>query len=139
MAKTINLTFEGYWREVNSASIPNNSGIYLVYCCVKTDSGISIRKLIYIGESGKVKDRIEEHKKKTECWNNKLLSGEVLCYSFALIASPDREQAEAALIFKHKPVCNDEYVDNFPYEETTVTSSGKCTDITQSFTVNKTL
>ena len=137
MAKTIKLTFDGYWREVNSDNIPNESGIYLVYCCTKTDSGISIRKLIYIGESNKVKDRISGHKKKTQCWNGKLQSGEVLCYSFALITSPNREQAEAALIFKHKPVCNDDYKDNFPYDETTIKSSGHCKEIAESFTVRK--
>ena len=110
------------------------------YCCKynSTEKNISIRKLIYIGESGKVKDRISGHRKKDECWNGKLQSGEVLCYSFAPIASPDREMAEAALIFKHKPECNDEYVDNFPFDQTTVNSKGRCNSISSSFTVNKT-
>ncbi len=61
----------------------------------------------------------------------------MLCYSFALITSPNREQAEAALIFKHKPVCNDDYKDNFPYDETTIKSSGHCKEIAESFTVRK--
>ena len=140
MAKIIELKFDGYWREINSSGIPNNSGIYLVYCCKynATAKAVSIKKLIYIGESGKVKDRISGHKKKSECWNGKLQSGEVLCYSFAPIASPDRERAEAALIFKHKPTCNDEYKDNFPFDETTIKSSGRCKFITSSFTVQKT-
>ena len=138
MAKTMDLSFDGYWREVNSSSVPNNSGIYLVYCCSKTENGISIRKLIYIGESNKVRERIEGHEKKDECWNKKLQSGEVLCYSFAPIDNPDRERTEAALIFKYKPECNDEFVDNFPFDQTTVNSTGKRKFISPSFTVNKT-
>lgn len=132
------LKFEGYWREVNNDDIPNKAGIYLVYRCTKTETGVSIKDLIYIGESDNVQERISGHEKKSKCWNKKLKSGEVLCYSFAPIAGSDKDRAEAALIFKHKPSCNEEYVDNFPYEQTTVKSSGRCKYITPSFTVSKT-
>ncbi|QLH11253.1 GIY-YIG nuclease family protein [Nitrosarchaeum sp. AC2] len=137
MAKAIELKFDGYWREINSGGIPNSSGIYLVYCCKynTAEKTVAIRKLIYIGESSKVNERISGHEKKTECWNGKLQSGEVLCYSFASVSNPDREIAEAALIFKHKPVCNTEYMDDFLYEQTTVKSSGMCNFIESSFIV----
>ena len=36
--KTISLTFEGYWRDVNSGGIPNNSGIYLELGLLKYSS-----------------------------------------------------------------------------------------------------
>lgn len=140
MAKTIELEFKGYWREENSGGIPNSSGIYLVYSCEydATSDKVALRKLIYIGESGTVHDRISGHSKKTECWNGKLQSHEELCYAFTPVGETDRKRAEAALIFKHKPTCNDEYVNDFPYDQTTVKSSGKCEFIASSFTVNKT-
>lgn len=140
MSKTIDLSFDGYWREVNVGGVPNDSGIYLVYVCTynQNEKNVSIRKLIYIGETEKVRERIQNHEKKEECWDKKLNSGEVLCFSFAPVQSPDRERAEAALIFKHKPECNEEYVHNFPYEETSVNPKGKCTFINPSFTVHKT-
>ncbi|MCE2506928.1 MAG: GIY-YIG nuclease family protein [Nitrosopumilaceae archaeon] len=134
---TISLTFDGYWREVYSNSIPNESGIYCVYTCVHNESKgtVSIQKLIYIGESGKVRERISGHERKTNCWKKKLNSGETLCYSFAPADSTNRKRAEAALIFKHKPTCNDEYVNDFPFEQTTVKSSGKTALLSTSFTV----
>lgn len=138
MAKTFDLSFSGYWRERFLSDVPNNSGIYLVYTCKNIDQQtLSTIKLIYIGESDKVRERIEKHEKKNQ-WKSKLLTGQELCFSFTSIENPDRERAEAALIFKHKPECNDEYVDNFPFDQTTVSSKGRCEFISPSFTVDKT-
>lgn len=139
MNKTINLEFNGYWREVNQGGIPNNSGVYLVYRCVfnQSDQSVTLNKLIYIGEACEVKKRIENHEKKP-MWQKKLQLGEQLCFSFASIASPDMERAEAALIFKHRPECNEEYTTSFPFDSTTVNSSGRCYSIETSFTVNRT-
>jgi hypothetical protein len=135
-AKTITLTFDGYWRDANSASIPNASGIYLVYTCThdRQAGQVTLHKLIYIGESDRVRDRIQFHEKRAK-WQRYLGPGQELCYSFAPIASPDRQRAEAALIYHHKPPVNDEYKDSFPFDDTTVISGGKCTFIEQSFTV----
>jgi len=137
VAKTISLEFDGYWREVNSGGVPKKSGIYCVYTCVYNQSkeNITIQKLIYIGESDNVNDRISGHETKSKCWNKQLNNGEVLCYSFAPADETNRKRAEAALIFKHKPTCNEEYVDNFPYDETTVKSTGKTQSIKSEFTV----
>lgn len=33
MVKTINLNFDGYWREIYQSEIPKKSGIYAVYIC----------------------------------------------------------------------------------------------------------
>jgi hypothetical protein len=50
----------------------------------------------------------------------------VLCFNAALIVGEsDRQRAEAAMIFKHKPHCNTTYVDAFPFDTTTVSTSGK--------------
>ena len=37
----------------------------------------------------------------------------------------DWERAEAAMIFKHKPPCNTQFVESFPFDTTTITTSGK--------------
>jgi hypothetical protein len=62
MEKTIPLKFEGYYREVNRESVPNKSGVYLVYRCVyekdtKPKPTVTLKQLIYIGESEAVRDR----------------------------------------------------------------------------------
>lgn len=139
MDKTINLDFQGYWREINQGGIPNNSGIYLVYRCTydQNDKTVTLNNLIYIGESEKVRERIENHEKKP-MWQKKLQQGEQLCFSFAPVVDSDRKRTEAALIFKHKPECNEEYTNDFPFDTTTVNSSGRCHSIIASFTVNRT-
>jgi len=140
MAKTIGLNFDGYWREVNKGSVPANSGVYLVYVCrynAMTDK-VALDKLIYIGEADDVQDRIANHEKWSE-WRQYVPKGSEICFSVAGVTSPDRERSEAALIFYHKPVCNTEYIDSFPFEDTTVQSTGICAKLTSPITVRRTL
>ena len=47
----------------------------------------------------------------------------------------ERERAEAAMIYRHKPPENTEYVDTFPYDRTTITTSGRNALLEQHFTV----
>lgn len=63
--KTISLNFGGYWREVAISGLPAESGVYCVYTCVynKENKTVSLKKLIYIGESEDVKKRISNHEK----------------------------------------------------------------------------
>lgn len=138
--KTVTLKFDGYWRDVNSGGVPNDPGIYLVYTCThdREAKTVTLHKLLYIGEAAKVRDRIQNHEKRSE-WKRHLKQGQELCYSFAPITKPDRERAEAALIYYHKPPVNTEYTDSFPFDDTTVKSSGRCAGITPSFTVRKTV
>jgi hypothetical protein len=71
-------------------------------------------------------------------WKRHLKSGEILCFNAAPI-SPDaaRQRAEAAMIFKHKPPCNTEYADNFPFDTATVTTGGKNALMHVTFTVTR--
>ena len=81
-------------------------------------------------------DRVDGHEKWDE-WEDKLSWGQILCFSAALITlSGGRERAEAAMIYKHKPPCNEEYVNSFPYYETTVKTSGKNALLSSNFTVS---
>lgn len=144
MAKTIPLEFDGCWREKNKSGIPNASGIYLVYRGVfnkdaKPKPTVTLKQLIYIGESETVRDRIVEEHEGRECWEGKLKTGEELCYGFAPADKANRERAEAAIIFKMKPICNDQGKDSFNYQQTTIKSTGVCCRfIPKEFTVEKT-
>lgn len=134
--KTINLDFKGYRLETNKNSIPSQSGIYCVYSCTYNENKntVSIKELLYIGESEDLHRRISNHDRLDD-WEKKLSSTETLCYSFALINGDDRIRAEAALIFKHKPPMNEEYLNNFPYNDTTMSLSGKTKLLTTNFIV----
>lgn len=136
-AQNYTLTFDGYWREPNIGGLPAGSGIYCVYACTHRvwDGTVSIRRLLYIGESGNVKARVAGHERWLD-WKAKLMRGEELCFSAALI-SPElaRQRAEAAMIFRHKPPCNAECVHEFPFSETTVWTSGASALLEALFTV----
>jgi len=139
MAKTISLDFEGYWREVNKGRVPAKSGIYLVYVCKHNEEKktVSLDKLIYIGEAEDAQDRITNHEKWPE-WRQCMPKGSQICFSFAGVTSEDRGRAEAALIYYHKPTCNTEYIDSFPFTDTTVESTGSCALLSSPITVNRT-
>jgi len=85
-----------------------------------------------------MRDRIGEEHERRKCWEGKLESGEAICFSYALANQAARERAEAALIFRKKPICNIQGKDSFNYDSTTVKSSDKCHDIPPSFTVERT-
>jgi hypothetical protein len=62
--------------------------------------------------------------------------GEVLCFNAALVSpAADRERAEAAMINHHKPPCNTKYVSDFPFDETTIATSGTNALLAARFTV----
>lgn len=139
VVKTINIEFNGYWLDEDKSEVPAKSGIYCVYECKynKDKNTVSLRTLIYIGESDDVNKRIANHEKYND-WLKHVRSGNELCYSFGPVGSTDRERAEAALIFEHKPPENDEYKDSFPFDKTTMSLTGKTDLLNTNFTVERT-
>lgn len=137
--ETCKLAFDGYWREPNIGGLPALSGIYCVYACVLSakDKTVSLKKLLYIGESEDIRKRVKGHEKWPD-WRRKLTLGQELCFSGAPI-SPEgvRLRAEAAMIYKHKPPVNVEYVNSFPFDATTIHASGKNALLTPLFTVHR--
>ncbi len=127
--KTINIKFDGYWRDENKGGIPDQSGVYCVYECthnVVQEENVSIHKLLYVGESANVNGRVANHEKYKD-WLKYVRGGSELCFSFGGVGTTDRDRAEAAIIFRHKPPGNEEYVDYFPFDRTTMSLSGKTT------------
>lgn len=136
--KTIELTFDGYWLKDSENGIPSKSGIYCVYTCKYNENmnKFYIYELLYIGESSNVKDRIKNHDR-LEDWEKEMKEGETLCYTFSPVSESDRERAEAALIYYHKPKLNSEYKNSFPYCDTKIELSGKARMLTPSFEVKR--
>lgn len=126
-AKTIELEFDGYWREPAFKNIPSHSGVYCVLACIhnKEKSTVDIKKLVYIGEAKDVNDRLTRGHEKLNEWKAKCADGEVICVSAAQVSSTDRERAEAALIYLNKPPVNESLKDSFSFDDTTVKVSGR--------------
>ncbi len=137
-AQSFSIEFNGYWRESNKWSVPARSGIYCVYTCVRNvqEGTLSLKKLVYIGEADHVRNRISNHEKQDD-WKSYLNKGEELCFSFGSIDSTYRERCEAALIFKHKPPENTEYVNSFPFDQTTLVLAGKTQFLVTSFAAER--
>lgn len=137
--QTYALEFDGYWREPAMGSIPDKSGIYCVFSCAhnQTEKTLSLKKLIYIGESGDVKSRLANHEKLDD-WKKHVKQGEVLCFSFAPAPAASRVRCEAAMIFKHEPPVNTEYTEAFPHDKTIISITGKTALMKTNFTVQRT-
>lgn len=139
VAKSYSLDFNGYWREPNIDGLPAKSGVYGVYACTYNSSErtVALKRLIYIGESENIKSRVATHEK-WPMWKRQLRAGEQICFNAALISpASDRERSEAAMINRHKPACNVEYVDEFPYDTTTITTKGRNALMERYFTVHR--
>ena len=137
-ARTLSLTFDGYWIDENLALVPNEPGIFVVYecSCNPQDDRISLLKMIYIGEATDVNKRIANHEKWPE-WRLFCGPSNELCFSFAPVTGSDRARGEAALICRHKPPANDEYKYNFPFDETSIHLSGKASMLLTHFTLQR--
>ena len=134
--KTISLIFKGYWLETHKDSVPDASGVYCVYAGTyrAETNQVSLRELVYVGESSDVRDRLANHERLKD-WKRRLRTGETLCYSVATVNTIDRERAEAAVIYRHKPPCNVEYINRFPFENTHIETSGRNCFLEEAFTV----
>lgn len=137
--KTFSLNYDGYWLESSKGGVPNGSGVYTVYAATHNASAntVSIRQILYIGESATVRDRLRNHEK-TSAWKQHLRRGEVLCFNYAPVAASSRVRVEAALIHHHRPPTNTEYVNTFPFPTTTVSTSGRNEFLRGYFTVQGT-
>ncbi len=138
MQATIGLEFEGYWADRNSGGLPAASGIYCVYDGELQSTGqVRLRKLIYIGESADIRDRIAGHEKRSE-WKRHLGPGGELYFSCAKAGMAERQRGEAAMIFQHKPPVNVEYRNEFPFDDTTMILNGETALLKTAFTVRRT-
>ena len=124
---TIQLNFEGYWREKNKNGIHQYSGIYVVYRCIykEVSDTVTLKEIIYIGQANNIRERIANHDK-NELFNQKLQDGEELCYSCARVKESELNAVENALIFAQKPVLNQEYINNYDYDPLHVIIDGAC-------------
>ncbi|MEY4754440.1 MAG: Ralstonia phage RsoM1USA [Pseudomonadota bacterium] len=117
--RSISIEFSGFWNEYNKGTMPAKSGIYCVYAAVEDSlrKRVDIDRLLYIGESDNVKQRLEHHDGLV-LWKHCLKRGQTLCFSFGPVAHAERERSEAALIYQHKPPANVLYTDTFPFQTT---------------------
>lgn len=137
---SINLNFDGYYPNNPTQPDSNIEGIYIVYAGKSTKpEKCQLNRLIYIGESSTtIAERLSNHERKND-WISELKHGEQLYFAITEVKGINRRNAEAALIYKHQPKCNTEFMDNYPYTRVTINSKMKngkdVSHITPSFSI----
>ena len=124
MAKiSATMNWDGVW-EIEEDNIPSNipdeEGIYMVLCGKRSSEpnkwDTSSYKLLYIGESDKVRSRIIGHEKWPK-WKRSCVNHTLLKVAKCNFGTTKRQKVECCLIYNTKPTCNDECKDDFPYED----------------------
>lgn len=138
MEQTFTQIIEGYYLEKNKGGLPTKSGVYFVYEGEynQPDNTVSLKKLIYIGESADINTRVGSHEKQKD-WQKQIRAGCTLCYSYTLVDLTNRNRVEAAYIHRHRPPVNTEYVNDYPFDKTIIKSTGKTALIDNFFVVNR--
>lgn len=133
--QTFNQKIDGTRREVAKSGIPKISGVYFVYegHFDENQGTIYPKKLIYIGESEDIKDRLNKKHEHYDDWLNYVREGNTLCYSYTEVEPTIRERVEAAYIYSHQPPVNIDCKASFNYDKTTVKSSPKWDSIGNSY------
>jgi hypothetical protein len=99
----------------------NYSGVYFVCLGYTTGKKKSkLKEIIYVGESGNISERFENHDKR-EKWFEKARedNGRLFFYAAHVVDEKTRKNTEKALIYHFKPCCNDKDKDCFNGEEET--------------------
>jgi hypothetical protein len=137
-AKTIKLDFDGYYEEEELPPLKHDcAGVYVVYVGYPVlKEQCKLRKLLYIGRSGDLTERPSPSHHKYDSWRRRLKDGEILLFSYA--DTEDEKRAEAALIYRFQPVCNNTGKDGLHYPETIIETSGANDDLEGFFTVQRT-
>lgn len=133
------LKFDGYWLDRQREYLPTFSGIYCVYASTYNSERdtVALNRLLYIGKAENVRQRHQNHEKRDE-WLHELNPGEMLSYCATAVSVRSLKVCEAALIFQHKPKCNDIGKDGYHHQKTHVKTSGRNALLQADFTLDST-
>ena len=126
--RSFDLDWQG-WCETEQ--LPSRAGIYCVWSgpVQKKPDGSSVisnkdAKLLYIGESGDIRDRVTGHNK-WPCWRReRQRQSDSIVFTYVLLPTAEvneswRKAVENCLIATHRPPCNDQDLD-YHYDLTVV-------------------
>lgn len=120
-------TFYGYILDENIDSLPQESGVYMIYRCeyYRDADEVDLKELFYIGKATDLHQEIKYHKRREE-FLAQAKEGEQICYSFCFVSRIQYDIIENALIFMQKPRLNDKLKYNYDHQDGIFNFSGKC-------------
>jgi hypothetical protein len=124
--QTLVVDINGYWRDQQRKILVENSGIFFVYEAKynDTDQTVDLLRIIYIGHDASIGQFLLSSELRQE-WLQMIEPGNELCYATAAVDNYYRTRVAAAYIFAHLPPVNKEYTTAFPFDRTTIISTGK--------------
>ena len=136
--QTIIIHIKGYWREQDKVEIPDVSGVFFVYESKfnLTDETVDILRLIFIGYGDHLNPVIHDEANQS-IWKAHVREGHELCFAFADVEKGLRKRIQTAYIQRHKPPANVQTGEPFPFDNTTLVSTGKTAMIDPVITARK--
>ncbi|MEI6683037.1 MAG: hypothetical protein WCO44_10445 [Bacteroidota bacterium] len=136
--QTVIIHISGYWREESKSEIKKSPGLFFVYEThgKEGDQSLDLLRLIYIGETDNIRAAIADHDSHN-AWQKSIKPGNELCYAVAQVDSFLRKRVKAAYVLTHKPPANPDTQAPFPYDKTTLLSTGRTALINPVITLKK--
>ena len=137
--QNIIVDIHGYWRETEKINLHHHGGIFFVYEAhhYLMDNTIDLLRLLFIEE---VEDLQTNFRNQERFGHLKefLSPTNELCFATAFVAEQFRTRATLAYILTHLPPANTNRLSHFPYETTTIISTGKTALLQPVITIKKT-
>ena len=118
------IDIKGYYRDGSRGLFPNYPGVYFVYrgYFVPHLKTVTLKELLYIGESGDIGTRLNNHERRDD-FLSYLHADEELFYSFAVtdnLSDNHRQRIEASLIYELCPPLDTSLTESFGYSSTVI-------------------
>ncbi|MCK9219404.1 MAG: hypothetical protein M0P47_05050 [Bacteroidales bacterium] len=134
--QTIIVHIKGYWREQHKQELPETGGIIFIYEAIynSIDDTADLLKLIYIDSAENIREKVLTHEL-ADTWMKFLNPGNELCFAIAMTEEQHRERIKLAFIASHFPPVNGLSPIYFPFDTTTLISTGKTALLSSVITV----
>lgn len=124
---TYRKNFQGYYPDSMVDSLPQESGVYMIYRCVvdRIKRTVDLIELFYIGKATNLHQEVKYHKRRKE-FLAQAEEGEEICYSFTLVNLQQYDIIENGLIYMQKPRLNNNLTDSYDHQDAEFHFTGKC-------------
>jgi hypothetical protein len=135
---TIVVHINGYWREEYLPESLSHPGIFFVYEAKHNpeENTVDLLSLIYIGKALNIRERIQSHEN-IPAWKSFIKKPNELFFASGIVDHHLLGRAKTAYIFGGNPVGNNGHILYFPFDNTTLISTGKTAFIKPTITIRK--